>query len=143
MLNCFSCVQLFGTLWTVAHQASLSMGFSRQEYWSGLPCPPQGDLPDPGIEPVSPALQADSLPLEPPGKPHRTHSNVYKSMLFSQFIPSSLSHMSKSLFSISVSSIPALQIGAVPFFYLILFFMYNAHHSMKQNQVNNHKVNII
>ena len=52
-----------------AHQAPLSMGFSRQEYWSGLPCPPPGDLPDPGIEPRSCALQADSLPSEPPRKP--------------------------------------------------------------------------
>ena len=56
-------VQLFVTLWTIAHQASLSMGCSQQEYWSGLPCPPPGDLPDPGIEPVSPALQLGSLPL--------------------------------------------------------------------------------
>ena len=55
--------------WTVACQAPLAMGFSRQEYWSGLPCPPPGDLPDPGIEPRSVALQADSLPSEPPGKP--------------------------------------------------------------------------
>ena len=46
--------------WTVAHQAPLSMGFSRQEYWSGLPCPSPGDLPDPGMEPRSPALQVDS-----------------------------------------------------------------------------------
>ena len=52
-LSCFSLVRLFATLWTVAHQASLSMGFSRQEYWSGLPCPTPGDLPDPGIKPVS------------------------------------------------------------------------------------------
>ena len=59
----------FATLWTVAHQASLSMRFSRQEYWSGLPCPPSGDLPDPGIKPRSPALQANSLPFELPGKP--------------------------------------------------------------------------
>ena len=59
-------VQLFAT-WTVASQAPLSMGFSRQEYWSGLPCPPPGDLPDPGTEPRSPALQVDSLPSEPPG----------------------------------------------------------------------------
>ena len=49
------------TIWAVAHQAPLSMGFSRQEYWSGLPCPPLGDLPNPGIEPRSPTLQADSL----------------------------------------------------------------------------------
>ena len=63
----FSHVRLFETPRTVASQAPLSMGFSRQEYWSGLPCPPPGDLPDPGIEPRSPALQADSLPSEPPG----------------------------------------------------------------------------
>ena len=63
-----SCVQLFVTLWTVAHQAPLSMGFSRQEYWIGLPCPSPGDLPDSGIELGSPALQADFLPSEPPGK---------------------------------------------------------------------------
>ena len=59
-------VRLFATLWTVTHQAPLSLGFSRQEYWSGLPCPPPGDLPDPGItlvSPVAPALQAGSLSL--------------------------------------------------------------------------------
>ena len=64
-----SCVQLFATLWTVAYQASLSTGFSRQEYWSGLPFPSPRDLPDPGIEPRSPALEADALTSEPPGKP--------------------------------------------------------------------------
>ena len=53
MLSCFSRVRLFTTLWTVAHQAPLSMGFSRQEYWSGLPWPPPGDLPDTGIKPAS------------------------------------------------------------------------------------------
>ena len=57
------------TPWTVAHHAPLSMGFSRQEYWSGLPFPSPGDLPHLGMEPRSPALQADSLPFEPPGKP--------------------------------------------------------------------------
>ena len=60
-------VQLFATPWTVAHQAPPSMGFSRQEYWSGWPLPSPADLPKPGIEPESPALQADSLPSEPPG----------------------------------------------------------------------------
>ena len=60
--RCISCLehvcvlQLFAAPWTVAHQAPLSMGFSRQEYWSGLPCPPSGDFPDPGIEPVSPYI---------------------------------------------------------------------------------------
>ena len=65
-----SCVQLFVTPWIVAHQAPLAMRFSRQEYWSRLPCPPSGDHPDPGIEPVSlgsPTLEVDSLPLVPPG----------------------------------------------------------------------------
>ena len=52
---------------SAARQTPLSMGFSRQEYWSGLPCPPPGDLPNPGIEPRSPALQADSLPLSHQG----------------------------------------------------------------------------
>ena len=61
-------VQLFETPWTVAHQAPLSIGFSRQKYWSGLPFPSPGDLPDPGIEPRSPTLQADALTSEPPGK---------------------------------------------------------------------------
>ena len=59
-------VKLFVTLWTIAYQASLSMGFSGQEYWSGLPFPVPGSLPHPGIEPASPvslALEADSLPL--------------------------------------------------------------------------------
>ena len=60
-----SCLTLV-TPWTVAHQDPLSMGFSRQEYWSRLPCPPLGDLPDPGIEPGSPTLQADSLSSKPP-----------------------------------------------------------------------------
>ena len=69
LVHSLSHVRLLATPWTAAHQASLSMGFSRQEYWSGLPFPPPGDLPNPGIEPRSPALQADSLPSEPPGKP--------------------------------------------------------------------------
>ena len=61
-------VRLFVTPWTVAYQAPPSMGSSRQECWSGLPFPSPGDLPDPGIKPGSPALQADALPSEPPGK---------------------------------------------------------------------------
>ena len=64
-------VRLFVTPWTVAYQASPSMGFSRQEYWSGLPFPSPGDLPDPGIEPGSPALEADALTSEPPRKPRQ------------------------------------------------------------------------
>ena len=60
------------TPWTVACQAPLSMDFSRQEYWRGLPCPLPGNLPNPGIKPESPALQVDSLLPEPPGKPKNT-----------------------------------------------------------------------
>ena len=67
-----SCVQLFATLWTVAYQAPPSMGFSRQEYWSGLPFPSPGDLPNPEIEPGSPSLEADTLPSDPPESPHHT-----------------------------------------------------------------------
>ena len=68
-LKSLSRVQLFVTPWTVAHQAPLSRGFSRQEYWSGLPFPSPGDLPNPRIEPRSPALEADALSSHPPGKP--------------------------------------------------------------------------
>ena len=68
VLGHFSHVRFFATPPT-AHWAPLPMGFSRKEYWIGLPFPPPGDLPDPGIEPGSPALQADSLPSKPPGKP--------------------------------------------------------------------------
>ena len=72
MLSHFSRVPVFATLWTVAQQAPLFMGSSRQKYWSGLLCPPPGGLLNPGIKPVSfmsPAWQADSLLLVPPGKP--------------------------------------------------------------------------
>ena len=68
-MKALSRVRLFVTPWTVAHQAPQPMGFSRQEYWNGWPFPSPGDLPDPGIEPRSPALQADALTSEPPGKP--------------------------------------------------------------------------
>ena len=62
-------VQLFASLLTVARQAPLSMGLFRQEFWSGLPCPFPGDLPDPGVKPAIPKLEADSLPIESLGKP--------------------------------------------------------------------------
>ena len=69
-MKSLSRVRFFATPRTVAYQALLSMGFSRQEYWSGLPFPSPGDLPDPGIEPRSPEFQADALTSEPPGKPN-------------------------------------------------------------------------
>ena len=70
-------VRLFVTPWTVAYQAPQSKEFSRQEYWSGLPFPSPGDLPNPGIEPGSPVLQADSLPTELQGKPLLLFFNSY------------------------------------------------------------------
>ena len=69
-MKSLSCVRLFVTPRTVAYQAFQSMGFSRQEYWSGLPFLSPEDLPNPGIEPGSPALEADALPSEPPGTPY-------------------------------------------------------------------------
>ena len=75
-MKLLSRVRLFATPWTVAYQASPSMGFSRQEYWSGVPLPSPGDLPDPGIEPWSSALEADALTSEPPGKPKVTLTAV-------------------------------------------------------------------
>ena len=68
-MKSLSRVRLFATPWTVAYQALPSVGFSRQEYWIGLPFPSSGDLPNPGIKPRSPALQADALTSEPPGNP--------------------------------------------------------------------------
>ena len=85
LLSRFSRVQLCVTPWSVAHQAPLSMGFPWQEYWSELPCTPLGDLPNPGIELRSPALQADSLPAESPGKPKNT--GVGKLSLFQCIFP--------------------------------------------------------
>ena len=76
-----SCIRLFGTPWTVAYQAPPSMGFSRQEYWNGLPFPTPGGLPDPGIKPWSSAFQADALTSEPPGKSRHDcidHNKLWK-----------------------------------------------------------------
>ena len=83
MLNHFSCVQLFVTLWSVARQAPLFLGFSKKEYWSGLPGPPPGDPPDPEIEPTypaAPASQVDSSLLSHQGSPYiciNTHTHIY------------------------------------------------------------------
>ena len=90
VLSCFSHVQLYGTLWTVACQTPLSMGFPRQEYWSELPFPSQGDLPDPGIKPRSPVLQADSLPTDLQGKPLTLLKPPNFSLCSSNLPPSSL-----------------------------------------------------
>ena len=98
---CHSCVlclvtQSCETPWTVARQAPLPMGFSRQEYWSRFPCPSPGDLPNPGIEPRSPSLQADSLLSEPPGKPSYS-SNSLSSPTHLVWEPSFLLWIDKAL----------------------------------------------
>ena len=78
----FSRVRFFATLWTVAHKDPPSMGFSRQEYWSGLPFPSPGDLPNPGIEPRSPASQAEALTSEPPRNPFNEVRQTIKNITF-------------------------------------------------------------
>ena len=106
LLSRFNGVRLFVTLWTVASQTPLSMGFSRQKYWSGLPCPPPGDFLDPGIKPTSPmalALLVDSLLLNHWGKPKDRIIDVYcgNSIIFKSQIQSLQSCLSglKSCFS--------------------------------------------
>ena len=83
-------VRLFATPWTAAYRALPFMGFSRQEYWSGLPFPFPGDLPNPGIKPGSPALQADALPSEP----HRSLQDIKNSSLYYTVGPCQLSILS-------------------------------------------------
>ena len=90
-------VQLFATPWTMAHQAPLSMRFSRQEYRSGLPFPSAGDLPNPGIKSGSPALQADSLPPETPGSLPDIKGQIY--LPFPVLTPSSFFWPSQFYFS--------------------------------------------
>ena len=112
-------VQLFATPWTVVFQPPPSMGFSRQEYWSGLPCPSPGDLPDPGIEPGSPTLQTDSLPSEPPGNPclgNWTTTNVSKTyviVLWPLMGRTVLSAVWKTVFQITI-----LRLASIKFFIL-------------------------
>ena len=83
-MKSLSHVLLFATPWTIVHQAPPSMGFSRQEYWSGLPFPSPGNLPNSGIEPRSPALQADALTSEPPGKPQENRAYIFSGWLINK-----------------------------------------------------------
>ena len=93
----------FVTLWTVTHQAHLSMEFSRQEYWSGLPCPPAGDLPDPGIEPMNPALANGFFTSEPHGKPLRLSFVQLLSRVQLFATPWTAAHQASLSFTISKS----------------------------------------
>ena len=120
-----SCLTLWNPTDSSVHQAPLSMGLSRPEYWSGLPCPPPGDLPNPGIEPRSPALQADSLPSEPPGKPKNTGVGSL-SLLQEIFPPQELNqgllHCRRILYQLSYQGSPNSQQGLDKMAALITFF---------------------
>ena len=109
-----SCIQLSVTPWTVAYQAPLSMEFSRQEYWSGLPFPPPGNLPNPGNEPTSPAspaMQVDSLPAEPPRKP----TMEYYSAIKNEIIPFTATWMDPEIAVLSEVSQTKINISMILF----------------------------
>ena len=111
------------TPWTGACQASLSMGFSRQEYWSGLPFPSPGDLPNPAIKPESPTLQADCLPSEPPGKPSSSSCCLATKLCPTLYDPVDCRQRSQASlsFTISQSLLKLMSIESVmPSSYLIL-----------------------
>ena len=94
LLICLNYIRLFMILWTITHQAPLSMGFSRQEYWSRLPCPPPGDLPNPEIEPRS-ALQVGSLLSQPPGKPLTVQVSEFQDSILFQFCSQTFQYCSE------------------------------------------------
>ena len=109
----FSRVWLFATPWTVARQVPLSMGFSRREYWSGLPRPPPGDIPNPGIEPRSPTLQVDSLPSEPQGKLKNTRVgslSLLQRIFPTQELNPGLLHCRQILYQLSYQGSPCVRI---------------------------------
>ena len=110
------CVRFFATPWTIARQAPLSTGLSRQEYWSGLPFRPAADLPNPGIEPRYPTLQVDSLPSKPSGKPKNT--GVGSCSLFQRIFPTqgsslNLPHCRQILYHLSHQGSPGMANGHV------------------------------
>ena len=104
-----SCPALLRPPRTVAHKTPLSMGFSRQEYWGALPCPPPGDLPNPGIEPRPSALQAVSLPIEQPGKPNNTgvcSLSLLQGIFLTQESNQDLLHCRQILYQLSYQGSP-------------------------------------
>ena len=115
----FSCLVVSNSLRPHAWQPTRLLcpwGFSRQEYWSGLPCLPSGDLPDPGMEPRSPALQVDSLPSEPPGKPKKTgvgSLSLLQGIFSTQGSNPSLPHCRLILYQLSHPSAPSKKPGVL------------------------------
>ena len=125
------------TPWTVAHQAPPPMGFSRQEYWSGSPWPSPGDLPNPGIELRSPALQADSLPSEPPGKPKNTgvgSLSLLHGVFPTQVLNWSLPHCRQIFYQLSYQGSPKKQISVFKYRYKLR--RNNHTHILKSNYCN-------
>ena len=113
MLNHFSHLRLFVTLWPVACQVPLSMGFSRQEYWSRLPFPAPGDLPNPRIKPRSPTLHSDSLPDEPQGKPKNTgvgSLSLLQRIFLTQELNRDLMHCRWILYQLSYQGSPIKEV---------------------------------
>ena len=103
-VSCFSLVLLFVTLWTVAHQVSLSMGILQARILEWVPCPPPGDFPNPGIEPRSLTLQADSLPFELSGKPMNTRVgslSLLQGIFLTQELNQGLLHCRRILYQLS------------------------------------------
>ena len=118
MFNCFSSVWFFEILWTVAHQAALSMGLSRQEYWNGLSCHPPGDLPDPRIKPASPA--AKFFIAEPLGK--LSPANICSLMSFGNQHSTSVKwYLGIVLMCISLMLLYVNVLDCVTVFFLVLF----------------------
>ena len=120
-----SCARLFATPWTAAHQAPLSMRFSKQGYWSGLPFPSPGYLPNPGIEPGSPALQADSLLTELQGKPlvhgeqHLVHSGHFAAVTSVQVVNIFITPKENPLDNFPIP--PPVSPGQPPIYFLSLW----------------------
>ena len=117
-------VWLLATPWTAAHQVPLSMVFSRQEYCSGLPCPPSGDLPNPGIEPRSLASQAGSLPSESSGNPKNTEMgslSLLQGSFLTQKLNLSLLHYRRILYQLSYihNVVPPLQVISEYFYHAL------------------------
>ena len=114
-----------------------SCGFSRQEYWSGLPCPPPGDLPNPGIEPWSPSMQVDSLPSEPPGKPKSTgvgSLSLLQGIFPTQGLNWNLPHCRQIFYQLSYQESPKKQISVFKYSYQLR--QNNHTHILKSNYCN-------
>ena len=138
VLSRFSCVPLFAMLWTVAHQGSLSMGFSMQEYWSKLPIPAPGDLPNPWLSPHL-LRQANSLPLAPPRKPTNSHAMQSRNSfisVFSECLPFYLFLLPISLTSV-VSGISGTLLNKTEIFSLSLSYGEHNHSLIIKYYVSN------